>query len=462
MKSIGRVFERKSSPAKATSSFSFRKAKPFISSRKTKPSISNGSSSSSASSFRKPKPRPSSSSKTSTFSFRQTKPHISNGSPSSQDPLKTHFASLIRSSKNILQLRQIHAQVFHRNLSSSSNLTTLLISVSSSLKSVPYALSVFNHFHRKSLFLFNALIRGLTDNSNFQSSVSHFLLMLSHGVRPDRLTYPFVLKSIAGLGLRCLGLILHGRIIKCGFEFDSFVRVSLVELYVKLEELGLAFQVFDESPERIKNGRILLWNVLINGCCKVGNLRKAMELFKAMPERNIGSFNSLINGFMRNGDSGEAMVLFNEMKEKDVISWTTMVNGFSQNGDHEKALSMFFKMLEGGLKPNNLTLVSALSACAKLGALEAGVRIHNYFLENGFQLNKAIAPALVNMYAKCGDIQSACKVFDETKEKDILTWSVMIWGWAIHGYYEQAFQCFKKMMFSGVDFVVYVDLNYSF
>lgn len=89
--------------------------------------------------------------------------------------------------------------------------------------------------------------------------------MLRHRVRPDKLTYPFVLKSVAGLGLRFLGLILHGRIIKSGVEFDSFARVSLVEMYVKLEEMGFALQVFDESPERNKSESILLWNVLING-----------------------------------------------------------------------------------------------------------------------------------------------------------------------------------------------------
>ncbi|KAL4273387.1 hypothetical protein GQ457_13G029280 [Hibiscus cannabinus] len=397
--------------------------------------------------------------------FKSPKLSVSNGvdSPqesSSRDPLKTHFASLIKASGTALQLRQIHAQILRRHLSSSANLTALLISASSSLKSIPYALSVFNYSHHKSVFLFNALIRGLTENSHFQSAVSHFLLMLRHRVRPDKLTYPFVIKSVAGVGLRCLGLLLHGRIFKSGFEFDSFVRVSLVEMYVKLEEMGFALQVFDESPERNKSESILLWNVLINGCCKVGNLGKAMELFEAMPERNIGSWNSLINGLLRNGDLNKAMQLFDEMKEKDVVSWTTIVSGLSLNGDHQKALSMFFKMLEAGLRPNDLTLVSALSACAKIGALEAGVRIHRYTMENGFQLNKAIATVLVDMYAKCGDIQSASKVFEETKEKDIRTWSVMIWGCAIHGFYAQVIQYFKKMIFSGIkpDGVIFLAL----
>ncbi|GFY81612.1 tetratricopeptide repeat (TPR)-like superfamily protein [Actinidia rufa] len=125
-----------------------------------------------------------------------------------------------------------------------------------------------------------------------------------------------------------------------------------------------------------------------------------------MPKRNVGSWNSLINGFMRDGEV-EPRELFDHMPEKNVVSWTTMVTGYSQNGHQEKALSMFSKMLEMGVKPNDLTVVSVLSACAKIGALGAGVQIHKYLSSSGFQLNKAIGTALVDVNAKCGNVESA-------------------------------------------------------
>ncbi|KAK1583943.1 hypothetical protein Q3G72_028472 [Acer saccharum] len=78
--------------------------------------------------------------------------------------------------------------------------------------------------------------------------------------------------------------------VKSGVEFNMFDRVSLVDMYVKVEELGLALKVFDESPERNKCESILLWNVLINGCCKVEDLGKIVELFEGMPERNSGEY----------------------------------------------------------------------------------------------------------------------------------------------------------------------------
>ncbi|XVF37983.1 hypothetical protein REPUB_Repub20aG0058400 [Reevesia pubescens] len=119
---------------------------------------------------------------------------------------------------------------------------------------------------------------------------------------------------------------------------------------------------------------------------------------------------------------------------------------------------MFFKMLQVGFRPNDLTLVSALSACAKIGALEAGVHIHDYVLEHGFRLNKTIGTALVDMYAKCGNIPSASKVFDETKE-DILTWSVMIWGWGNPWILWASHPMLQKDDVFRCGFVVFIELN---
>lgn len=277
--------------------------------------------------------------------------------------------------------------------------------------------------------------------------------MLRSGIKPDRLTYPFVLKSMAGLFSTELGMAIHCMVLRCGIELDSFVRVSLVDMYVKVEKLGSAFKVFDESPERFDSGSsALLWNVLIKGCCKAGSMKKAVKLFKAMPKKENVSWSTLIDGFAKNGDMDRAMELFDQMPEKNVVSWTTMVDGFSRNGDSEKALSMFSKMLEEGVRPNAFTIVSALSACAKIGGLEAGLRIHKYIKDNGLHLTEALGTALVDMYAKCGNIESASEVFGETEQKSIRTWTVMIWGWAIHGHSEQAIACFKQMMFAGVTF----------
>lgn len=198
--------------------------------------------------------------------------------------------------------------------------------------------------------------------------------MMRSGVRPNRLTLPFVLKSAAALLFARLRRALHRATVGLGLEFDAFFRVLLVDKYSKVELLNFALQVFNESPERIKLVSVLLWNVLIYGYCKVGKL-----LFEALPERNVGSWNCLINGYMRKGKVIRAGELFDQMLEENVVSWTTMIAALLAILRLEimrrpcQCSSKCWK--KACLISNDHTVVSVLSACAKLRALDLGVRI---------------------------------------------------------------------------------------
>ncbi|ESQ36443.1 hypothetical protein EUTSA_v10007007mg [Eutrema salsugineum] len=363
-------------------------------------------------------------------------------------PDESHIISLIHACKDTVCLRRVHAYILRRGVLS-SRVAAQLVSSSSLLKSPDYSLSIFRYLKEKNLFVFNALIRGLAESARFKCSVRHFILMLRLGVRPDRLTFPFVLKSNSKLGFRWLGRALHAAALKDSVDCDSFVRVSLVDMYAKTGGLKYAFQVFDESPDWIKMERILLWNVLINGYCRAKDMQMATTLFGSMPERNSGSWSTLIKGYVDNGDLNRARQLFEVMPEKSVVSWTTLINGFSQNGDYESAISTYFEMLEEGMKPNEYTVAAVLSACSKSGALGSGIRIHGYILDNGINLDRAIGTALIDMYAKCGEVDCAATVFSNMRHKDILSWTAMIQGWALHGRFQESILCFRQMLFSG-------------
>ncbi|XP_074339780.1 pentatricopeptide repeat-containing protein At1g04840 [Apium graveolens] len=362
-------------------------------------------------------------------------------------PLETHFVSLIHACKNTHQLKPLHAHIIRLHLSSNSWVVTQLISFCSLNNSISYAFSIFNHFSNPNLFVYNSIIRALEQNFMFEGCVSCFVGMLRRNVRPNNLTYPSVLKSIAEKGEMGVAKMVHCDVVKRGVEIEGFVRVSLIDMYVKVDLLGYALQVFDELCER---DNVLVWNVLINGCCKVGDLGKAVELFEAMPERKVGSWNCLINGFMVKGEVDVAEYYFYNMPERNVVTWTTMVSGFLREGQFKKALAMFSRMLVEGVMPNELTIVLALSACSKAGALDNGVRIHSYAWTSGFRMAIDVGNALIDMYAKCGLIESAKQVFSMTKNKDLRTWTAMIWGWAIHGCFEQALRYFDEMKLSGL------------
>ncbi|KAM6593896.1 hypothetical protein CsatA_001599 [Cannabis sativa] len=93
------------------------------------------------------------------------------------------------------------------------------------------------------------------------------------------------------------------------------------------------------------------------------------------------------------------------------------------------------------LKPDEVTVTVALSACADLGALETREWIHAYVChQKGLYTDLCLRNALINMYAKCGDVKAA-----RLQEKDVTTWTSMIAGHALHGQANEALDLFTKM-----------------
>ncbi|KAI3672769.1 hypothetical protein L6452_38868 [Arctium lappa] len=77
-----------------------------------------------------------------------------------------------------------------------------------------------------------------------------------------------------------------------------------------------------------------------------------------------------------------------------------------------------------GFEPDEMTLVSVLGACGELGDLSSGRLIECYVVDNEMMMNSYIGSTLIGMYAKCGDLVSARRIFDEMSKKDLVTWKL--------------------------------------
>lgn len=110
-----------------------------------------------------------------------------------------------------------------------------------------------------------------------------------------------------------------------------------------------------------------------------------------------------------------------------------------------EAIKLFELMMESGVDPNEATLVSVLRACADTGALSIGKKVHSFVKEKDLGMKANVGTALIDMYAKCGCIDDARRVFDETMDKDVYAWTAMISGLASHGLSEEAMEHFELM-----------------
>ncbi|KAL5701235.1 formamidase [Ranunculus cassubicifolius] len=160
--------------------------------------------------------------------------------------------------------------------------------------------------------------------------------------------------------------------------------------------------------------------------------------------------NSLLNVYSSCREIGMCEKVFDEMPERDVVSWTTLVEGNRNAGKFDEAIRAFERMGFEGILPNRVTMVTVLSVCASLGAIEMGVWIHDFIRRNEWQMDVILGTSLIDMYAKCGRIDVGLEVFRSMKERNIFTWNSVLKGLALLKSGEDAVQWFNAMEREGI------------
>ncbi|XP_065856284.1 pentatricopeptide repeat-containing protein At2g37320 [Euphorbia lathyris] len=162
----------------------------------------------------------------------------------------------------------------------------------------------------------------------------------------------------------------------------------------------------------------------------------------------VGS--SLITFYGRCGRLGDAYKLFDEMPVRNVVTWTAIISGFAQESQIDVCLELFSVMRNSTLKPNDFTFTSLLSSCTGMGALGHGRSAHCQIFQMGFQSYLHIANSLISMYSKCGSVEDALYIFENMRNKDVVSWNSMISGYAHHGLALEAIELFEKMKEVGI------------
>ncbi|CAM6061598.1 unnamed protein product [Sphagnum tenellum] len=100
--------------------------------------------------------------------------------------------------------------------------------------------------------------------------------------------------------------------------------------------------------------------------------------------------------------------------------------------------------------PDRFGFVPLLNACASLGALEEGRQAHEQIIQSGCEADVFVGCSLVDMYAKCGSIEDAQRVFNKMPSRDAATWTAMILGHVKCGQGQKALELFRQMQQEGV------------
>ncbi|CAA0820494.1 Pentatricopeptide repeat-containing protein [Striga hermonthica] len=311
------------------------------------------------------------------------------------------------------QLRQIHAHSLRNATDSTQYLITNLLKI----PNLSYAHKVLDNTPQPTIFLYNKLIQAYSSRGPHSRCLSLYSQILARRLSPNPNSFTFLFAACVGLNTIRHGQMLQTHFVKFGLGHDAYASTALVDMYAKMGSLHFAKKVFEE-----------------------------------MEGADTPTWNSLITGYARNGLLEEARRLFSEMPRRNVISWTALISGYSQNGRYREALETYLEMeREGQVRPNQVTVASVLPACANLGALGVGRRIEAYARENGYFGNMFVSNAVLELYARCGAIEEAERVFEEIGgSRNLCSLNTMIMGFAVHGRCCGALEIFDLMMRNGI------------
>ncbi|KAF3453933.1 hypothetical protein FNV43_RR04374 [Rhamnella rubrinervis] len=280
---------------------------------------------------------------------------------------------------------------------------------------VEEAYQLFNEIPEKDMVSWSALISCYEQNEMYEEALAIFIKMNASRVMVDEVVVVTVLSACSNLSVIHLGELIHCLVVKIG-----------IESYVNLQ------------------------NALIHMYSSCGEIMSAQNLFNAASQLDQITWNSMISGYMKCGSVENAKALFESMPEKDVVSWSVMISGYAQRDCFSKTLALFQEMRLSGIKPDETTLVSVISACTHLSALDLGKWIHAYIRKSGLKVNKLLGTTLVDMYMKCGCMENALEIFHEMAEKGTSTWNALILGLAMNGYTEKSLDMCSEMKTCGV------------
>lgn len=295
-------------------------------------------------------------------------------------------------------------------------------------------------------------------------------------------------ESCISLLYRCRNVFhirqIHANMIVNGTLQDLFVANKLLYTYTHHKALDDAHSLFDEMKMRDPT----TWSIMVGGFAKLGDCLSCYATFREFLRSGVTPDNytlpvvirtcrdrkdlqmgrvihdvvfknglhldhyvcaSLVDMYAKCVVIEDAQQLFERMLYKDLVTWTVMIGAYADCNANE-SLVLFDRMMEEGVVPDKVAMVSVANSCAKLGVMHRAKFVDEYISRNSFSLDVILGTAMIDMYAKCGSVESAREVFDRMEEKNVLSWSAMVAAYGYHGRGKEAIDLFHMMLSCGI------------
>ncbi|KAL0459482.1 UNVERIFIED_CONTAM: Pentatricopeptide repeat-containing protein, chloroplastic [Sesamum latifolium] len=407
------------------------------------------------------------------------------------------FVAALQACEELLSGMQIHALVLKSGLSSDRYVANALVVMYSKCSRIDDATRVFEDMGDRDNVSWNSMLAAYVQNNLYDESLGFFREITRAGQLPDQASIISVLSACGRSGNLLNGLEIHAFALKNGMELDLQVSNTIIDMYAKCSKTSFMGSAFQRIPQKDH----ISWTTIIAGYvqnfCYVKALQsfrevlvQGIEIDKMMIESvllasrglkcislakeihgyivrrelsDIVLWNTFVDIYGESGEVDYARNIFELLEVKNVVSWTSMIACYVQNGLAYEALGLSFHMVKSGVELDSIALLSILSAAADLSALRKGKEVHGFLIRRCLHLGESIASSLVDMYASCGAVDNSYKVFNSTKDKDLVLWTSMINAYGMHGQGVTAIELFRKMEAENLrpDHIAFLALLYA-
>ncbi|KAF3435310.1 hypothetical protein FNV43_RR22397 [Rhamnella rubrinervis] len=391
-------------------------------------------------------------------------------------PNRSTFPCTIKSCSALFDLRsgkQAHQQAFVFGFESDLFVSSALIDMYSKCCELTDARLLFDGICQRNVVSWTSMITGYVQNDEARQALSLFKEFLTEeegenmdggNVSVDSVVMISALSACSRLSEKEVTEVVHGFVVKRGFDGDLGVGNTLMDAYAKCSELNLSRKVFDGMVQK----DVVSWNSMIAVYAQNGFSKEALEVFHQMVkdwdvsynavtlsalllacahsgtlqvgkcihdqvlkmglEENVIVGTSIIDMYCKCGRVDMARKAFDCMKEKNVKSWTTMVAGYGMHGLAREALEVFYMMVKAGAKPNYITFVSVLAACSHAGLLDEAWCWFNS-MENEFGVEPGVEHygCMVDLLGRAGYLNKAYDLINKMKVRpDFVIWGSLL------------------------------------
>ncbi|XVF69447.1 hypothetical protein PTKIN_Ptkin11bG0082600 [Pterospermum kingtungense] len=328
------------------------------------------------------------------------------------------------------------------------------------------ARKVFDEMRERDVVSWNTVLGVVSVNGLYFEALDLFSQMnLSSVIRPNMVTFVTLLPVCGGVGYKRLVTQIHGSVVKVGLNFEISVGNALVDAYGKCWSVKDSKRIFDDMVKKNE----VSWNARITGLAYMGHNKDALDIFRLMLkegptpdsitisstipvlvelelfnlakeihgfrlrtgiEHDVFISNSLIDMYAKSGHPCAASNVFDQMNiRRNIVSWNAMVANFAQNRLESAAIELVREMQAHGEVPDSITLTNVLPACGRVGFLLNGKEIHGRTIRLGSNFDLFVSNALLDMYTKCGYLDLAQNVFNNSV-KDEISYNILILGYS--------------------------------